>query len=75
MFYTRCYVALIIMELKNFEKIIKGINQEHLDNDVDVEIISAYGGMTCWNGKISEVLEVIENEERCVNRDFYVVLS
>ena len=75
MFYTHGYVVIITMELKNFEKIIKGVTQEHLDNDVDVEIISAYGGMTCWKGKISKVLEVIKNEERCVNRDFYVALS
>lgn len=68
-------MLLINMKLKDFEKIIKGITQEHLDNDVEVEIISAYGGMLCWKGNISEVLEVIENEERCVNHDYYVVLS
>ena len=75
MFYTRCYVALIIMNIKDFEGIMKGVTQEHLDNDVDVEIISAYGGMCCWKGKISEVLELVAQEERSVNRDYYVVLS
>jgi len=40
-----------------------------------VEIISAYGVMTRWKGKISDVLDVIENENRCVNRDYYVILS
>jgi len=63
------------MNIKDFEGVIKGVTQEHLTNDVDVVIISAYGGMCCWKGKISEVLKVIAHEERSVNIDYYVVLS
>ena len=57
------------------EELVKGITQQDIDNDVNVEIISAYGGMTCWKGKISEVLEVVNEDDRCANRDFFVVLS
>lgn len=63
------------MDIRDFKNIIKGIKQEHLDNDADVEVISAYGGMTCWRGKISEVLNLISKEERCVNVDYYIILS
>jgi hypothetical protein len=62
------------MEIEDFKNIIEGITQSHLDKNVDVKVISAYGGRTCWSGKISEVLDLIRDEERCVNRDFYVVL-
>jgi hypothetical protein len=62
------------MEIEDFKDIIKGVTQQHLDNDANVEIISAYGGRTCWSGKISEVLQLIAGEERCVNQDFYIVL-
>jgi hypothetical protein len=62
------------MEIEDFKNIIEGITQSHLDNNVDVKVISAYGGRTCWSGKISEVLDLIRYEERCVNRDFYIVL-
>jgi hypothetical protein len=61
------------MKLENFKNIIKGITQEDLNNDINVKIISAFGGSKCWEGKISEVLDVIKNEERCVNVDFYVI--
>jgi hypothetical protein len=62
------------MEIEDFKNIIEGVTQSHLDNNVDVKVISAYGGRTCWSGKISEVLDLIRDEERCVNLDFYVVL-
>jgi hypothetical protein len=62
------------MNIEDFKNIIEGVTQSHLDNNVDVKVISAYGGRTCWIGKISDVLDLIRDEERCVNKDFYIVL-
>ena len=60
------------MKLLDYKNIVQGITQEHLDNDADVELYSAYGGMTCWIGKLSEVKSLIKKEEdREVNVDYY----
>lgn len=62
------------MKLENYSKIVNGIKQIHLDNDSDVKIVSAYGGMTCGYCKVSEILDLIEDEERCVNVDYYLYI-
>lgn len=63
------------MKLEDFDGIIKNLKQKHIDKDVDVEIYSAFGGMTCWVGKLSEVLGVIDGiKDRAVNVDYFVTI-
>ena len=50
--------------IKELKKIVKGINQKHIDDDISVEIISGYGGILCGTCKVSEVLKLVESEER-----------
>ena len=64
------------MYIQQFENIIDNVTQKHIDDNVNVEIYSAFGGMTCWEGKLSEVLDVIKNEEdREVNKDYFVSIK
>lgn len=60
------------MNLENYQTLVKGVTQEDIDNDISVEICSAYGGMVCWRGKLSELEELLKHEERQVNLDFYI---
>lgn len=63
------------MKLENYKNIVQGVTQEHLDNDAEVELYSVYGGMTCWKGKLSDVKDLIKNEEdREVNIDYYITV-
>ena len=64
------------MDIKQFQNIINNITQKHIDNNVNVIIYSAYGGMTCWEGKLSQVLDVIKNEkDKELNKDYFVSIK
>ncbi len=56
-------------ELKN---IIPEITQDDIINNSDVEIYSAYGGKCVGYILVSEIDEVLKNEERQVGLDFYM---
>lgn len=63
-----------MLMIKELKKIVKGINQKHIDDDISVEIISGYGGMLCGTCKVSNVLKLVGSEEKQVNRDYYICI-
>lgn len=54
--------------------IINGITQQDINDDCDVVIMSAYGGAIVGYCKVSEVFDVISQEERTVNTDYYMCI-
>lgn len=60
--------------IKELTKYVKGLKQYHIDSDVELEIISGFGGMCCGYCKVSEVIEIINSEEREINRDYFICL-
>ena len=63
----------ILSKEESLMKIIKGLTTEDIENDIELEIVSGFGGMKVGQCKVSEVLEIVKNEERDVNRDYYIV--
>jgi len=66
---------LDVLDINNYVGIINNVQQHHIDNNVNVEICSAYGGMVLMKCKIKDVFGIIENEERIVNVDYVIYLS
>jgi hypothetical protein len=54
--------------------IIPNLTLDDIYNNCDIELYSAYGGAVCWRGNVSDVIEIVKNEERKVNRDYYFAL-
>ena len=60
--------------MEKITDIVKGITQEQINNDIELEIVSGFGGMVCGTCKVSEVLDIVNNEERSVNRDYFICI-
>jgi hypothetical protein len=61
--------------LKTFlnENVSKEITEEDISNNIELEVYSAYGGMTVGFVKISDLIEMLKEEDsKELNRDFYL---
>ena len=54
------------------QDIIKSLTDEDIQQDITLEIYSAYGGVCLGQVKVSGVMELVESEERQVNRDYFI---
>lgn len=52
------------------KKYLPKITEQQIADDANVEVVSAYGGMTCAIIKVSEVLEFVDNQERVFGLDY-----
>lgn len=52
------------------DKYLPEITEQQITDNVDVKVISAYGGMTCAIIKLSEVIQFVENQERVFGLDY-----
>lgn len=58
------------MNIDNIRKYIPDVKLEHLEKNVDVEVISCYGGMTCMIIPINELELFVKEQEREFGIDY-----
>ena len=61
------------MENEELKKIITDLTDEDIEQDVEIEMYSTYGGTTLGLFRVSVIGEVIEDLDKEVGKDFHLV--
>ncbi len=57
------------------KKYLPKITEQQISDDVYVEVVSVYGGMTCAIIKVSEVIEFVDIQERILDSDYFLSIK
>jgi hypothetical protein len=61
--------------MSELKKYIPDITDEEISQDVDVSVVSAYGGMTCLVISASKVKDFVDGQERVLGLDYHLVIE
>lgn len=63
------------MNIDLIKKYVPNITDDEISHNVDIDVVSAYGGMTCMVIPVGDIVEFVESQERQLGMDYYLYVS